>query len=366
MFTNIIINGNSIVELKKLPPNSVDLIFADTPYWMRVEGVLSRTNGNDFNGCDDEWDQFESLEQYNKFTKEWLEACYRVLKPNGSFWVIGGMQCIYSIGAIMQEIGYWFINDIIWHKTNPTPNFKGTRLNNAHETLIWATKNKKSKFTFHYKTAKELNLDNVSIEEYGKGIRKQMSSIWRFSVCSGSERLKDDEGNKLHNTQKPIELLERIISISSNKNDIVLDPFGGTMTTGAAAKKLGRKYILIEQNPVYCRYGERRLSDIKEQNNDISNAIFDKKPLKAPLNEMIQKGFFTVGEWFYFKDGTKYAQLLEDGKLLFNNAKLDIHSCATLIKGRKNRINGFEYWFVLRNNKLTPISLIREQYRNTL
>lgn len=239
METNIIINGDCIIEMKKMPANSVDLIFADPPYWMRVEGSLMRVEGTEFDGCDDDWDQFDTLDQYEQFTKEWLSACYRVLKPNGSIWVIGSMQCIYSIGAIMQQLGFWLINDIIWHKKNPTPNFMGTRLNNSHETLIWATKSKKSKYTFNYKTAKELNIDTVSEEEHRNGVRKQMGSVWRFSVCAGNERLKNKNGEKLHNTQKPIELLKRIVAISSRKGDVVLDPFGGTMTTAVAAKALG-------------------------------------------------------------------------------------------------------------------------------
>ena len=252
MKLNTIINGDSLEELKKIPDSSIDLIFADPPYWMRVEGSLTRVEGSEFDGCDDDWDKFDSLESYENFTKQWLSQCKRILKSNGSIWVIGGMQCIYTIGAIMQELGLWIINDIIWHKTNPTPNFKGTRLNNSHETLIWATKGKNSKYTFNYKTAKELNKDTVLIEDYQKGIRKQMGSVWRFPVCSGNERLKDENGKKLHSTQKPLELLQRIIAINSNVGDVVLDPFGGTMTTGVAAKSLGRNYIMIERDKKYC------------------------------------------------------------------------------------------------------------------
>lgn len=200
---NTIINGNSLEVLKTLEKESIDLIFADPPYWMRTEGALSRVEGTTFDGCDDEWDSFRTEEEYGIFTKTWLSECKRVLKENGSIWVIGSMQCIYTIGGIMQNLGFWFINDVIWHKKNPTPNFKGTRLNNSHETLIWATKSKKSKYTFNYKTAKELNLDTVTREEQRSGIRKQLGSVWKISVCSGSERLKDSEGNKLHSTQKP-------------------------------------------------------------------------------------------------------------------------------------------------------------------
>ncbi len=364
---SMIINGNSIEEMKKLEENSIDLIFADPPYWMRVEGVLKRVEGTDFDGCMDAWDQFESLEDYEAFTKEWLRECYRILKPDGSIWVIGGMQCIYTIGAIMQEIGYWLINDIVWHKKNPTPNFKGTRLNNSHETLIWATKSKKSKYTFHYKTAKELNLDTVDEADYEKGIRKQLGSVWKIAVCSGNERLKNEQGEKLHTTQKPEELLYRIIAISSNVGDMVLDPFGGTMTTGAIAKRLGRKYFMIERDPKYYEYGKQRIEQEVFEDSDIANAVYDKKPLTARMPEMIQNGFFFNEEMFYLQDGTKGGILQADGKLLYKGKITDMHSCAAKVKGVKaKRLNGFAVWFVKRDGILVSIQEIREDYRTWL
>lgn len=364
---SMIINGNSIEEMKKLEENSIDLIFADPPYWMRVEGVLKRVEGTDFDGCMDAWDQFESLEDYEAFTKEWLRECYRILKPDGSIWVIGGMQCIYTIGAIMQEIGYWLINDIVWHKKNPTPNFKGTRLNNSHETLIWATKSKKSKYTFHYKTAKELNLDTVDEADYEKGIRKQLGSVWKIAVCSGNERLKNEQGEKLHTTQKPEELLYRIIAISSNVGDMVLDPFGGTMTTGAVAKRLGRKYFMIERDPKYYEYGKQRIEQEVFEDSDIANAVFDKKPLTVKMPEMIQNGFFFEEEMFYLQDGTKGGILQADGKLLYKGKITDMHSCAAKVKGVKaKRLNGFAVWFVKRDGILVSIQEIREDYRTWL
>ena len=364
---SMIINGNSIEEMKKLEENSIDLIFADPPYWMRVEGVLKRVEGTDFDGCMDAWDQFESLEDYEAFTKEWLRECYRILKPDGSIWVIGGMQCIYTIGAIMQEIGYWLINDIVWHKKNPTPNFKGTRLNNSHETLIWATKSKKSKYTFHYKTAKELNLDTVDEADYEKGIRKQLGSVWKIAVCSGNERLKNEQDEKLHTTQKPEELLYRIIAISSNVGDMVLDPFGGTMTTGAIAKRLGRKYFMIERDPKYYEYGKQRIEQEVFEDSDIANAVYDKKPLTAKMPEMIQNGFFFNEEMFYLQDGTKGGILQADGKLLYKGKITDMHSCAAKVKGVKaKRLNGFAVWFVKRDGILVSIQKIREDYRTWL
>lgn len=364
METNIIINGNCIEELNKLPENSIDLIFADPPYWMRVEGSLMRVEGTEFDGCDDEWDKFNTLGEYEDFTRNWLKACYRVLKPDASIWVIGGMQCIYSIGAVMQQLGFWFINDIIWHKKNPTPNFKGTRLNNSHETLIWATKSMKSKYTFNYKTAKELNIDTVSEKDYSNGVRKQMGSVWRFAVCAGGERLKRDNGEKLHSTQKPVALLKRIIAVSSKKGDIVLDPFGGTMTTGAAAKMLGRRYIMIEKEEEYCRYGQKRLDNIQYEDSDIANSIFDIKPKRVTMAEMIANGYFKAGESFYLKKGGEVAELTEDGKLLYENNIIDMHTCAAKAKGVKAaRLNGFDYWYVMRNNERVSISDIREDYR---
>ncbi len=295
-----VINGDCLIELSQFADESVDLIFADPPYWMRVEGVLKRPEGTDFQGCNDDWDNvFQSNEEYKHFTKQWLTECRRVLKKDGSIWVIGGMQCIYSIGAIMQDLGFWFINDVVWQKSNPTPNFLGTRLNNSHETLIWATKSAKSKYTFNYKTAKELNIDVVG---YEKGERRQLGSIWKLPVCSGNERLKNINGEKLHSTQKPEQLLYRVIAISSKPGDIVLDPFGGTLTTAAMSKKLGRNYIMIEQNREYIQYGLERLEKIIYEDTKIAKAEYDIKPKKVSFQEMIQLGYFYEHENFYLKN----------------------------------------------------------------
>ena len=362
-----IINGETLNVMRQMPAKSIDLIFADPPYWMRTEGMLKRVEGTNYNGCADGWDQFNSLEEYEEFTRKWLTECYRVLKPNGSIWVIGGMQCIYTIGAIMQQLGYWIINDVVWHKKNPTPNFMGTRLNNSHETLIWATKNKKSKFTFNYKTAKELNTDTVEENDFKKGTRKQLGSVWKIAVCQGTERVKDEKGEKLHSTQKPEELLYRIIAISSNKEDVVLDPFGGTMTTAAMAKKLGRSSIMIEMDKKYCEYGQKRVDAIEYEDTLIANAIYDQKPKKATMTEMITAGFFYVGEPFFLRNGQEVATLLGDGRLFYNEQPMDMHSCAATVREvQAKRLNGFDVWFVKRNNKLVSIADIREKYRQTL
>ncbi len=360
---NKVINGDCLVELAQLADESVDLIFADPPYWMRVEGVLKRPEGTDFQGCNDDWDNiFQSNEEYKDFTRQWLLECKRVLKKNGSIWVIGGMQCIYTIGAIMQDLGFWFINDVVWQKSNPTPNFLGTRLNNSHETLIWATKSVKSKYTFNYKTAKELNID---VAGYEKGERRQLGSIWKLPVCSGNERLKNDNGEKLHSTQKPEQLLYRVIAISSKLNDVVLDPFGGTLTTAAMAKKLGRKYIIIEQNDEYVKYGLERLKKIVYEDSKIAKSEYDIKPKKVSLKEMIELGYFFENEYFYLKNTFFVAQLLKNGKLSYLNNEIDMHSLAAKLKKVKSeRVNGFNFWEVVREGKKVSIDIIREKCRS--
>ncbi|WP_066389591.1 DNA-methyltransferase [Helicobacter himalayensis] len=362
---NQILQGNSLELLQTIPDCSIDLIFADPPYYMRVEGSLRRPEGSKFSGCDDVWDNaFLDNADYVNFTRSWLKECKRILKPNGSIWVIGSMQCVYSIGGAMQELGFWFINDVIWHKSNPTPNFHGTRLNNSHETLIWATKDKKSKYAFNYKTAKELNCEIIGFEN---GVRKQLGSVWRIPVCSGNERLKDTNGNKLHNTQKPESLLYRIVAISSKMGDIVLDPFGGTMTTAVAAKILGRNYIMLEQNATYIQYGKRRLELLAFEDSPIAKAEFDKKPLKVSLTEMIVAGFLQVGESVYLNNTSFEAKLTSAGRLEFEEEIYDIHTLSARLKNTKaERLNGFRYWKVRRGDSYIFLDKIREEYRKSL
>lgn len=359
---NIIICADSIEYMAKIPDNSVDLIFADPPYWMRVEGVLKRPEGKDFNGCNDKWDSFSSDFEYNEFSKKWLGECKRILKANGSFWVIGSMQCIYTIGAIMQELGFWFINDVIWQKSNPTPNFMGTRLNNSHETLIWATKSKKSKFTFNYKTAKELNSEDNLFES-----KKQMGSVWKFPVCSGAERLKDENGEKLHSTQKPLALLERIVAISSKIGDLVFDPFGGTGTTAHAAKMLGRDFFLIEKEQKYVNFALKRLENVKFIQSDIASAKFDEKPLKVSIDDMINAGFLFLDEKFYLKNTNEFAILKNGAKLEFNGEFYDIHSLAAKLKNSSSqRLNGFKFWQVKRDDKFILLDDVRQNFREKI
>lgn len=361
-----VIHADCIEAMRELEPESADLVFVDPPYWMRVSGKLTRVEGADYDGCADAWDNgFATLADYAQFTKSWLSGVKRLLKRNGSLWVIGSMQCIYTIGNALQELGFWLINDVIWWKLNPTPNMHGSRLCNAHETLIWAVKDEKAKFTFHYKTGKELNRDTVSEEEYLAGVRKQLGSVWRFPVCSGSERIRTEDGAKLHSTQKPYALLHRIINLCSNRGDLVLDPFGGTFTSGAAALNSGRSFIGIDSNARYCEYGKKRLADCVDNNGPIENAAYDVRPRKVSLQEMLANGFLNQGDEFLTRSGERPAVLLLDGRIRLPDGKItDIHSgAAAMKKSKANRLNGFGVWHVRRGNRLVPLDEIRAKAR---
>ncbi len=352
-FVNKILQGDTIEVMKNLPEKSFDFCFADPPYFMQIEEgkKLFRVEGTEFDGCDDDWDKFASMDSYKDFTRKWLCEVRRLLKDNGSICVISGMQSIYEIGSILRELGFWVINDIIWKKTNPTPNFGGTRLNNSHETLLWASKSKKAKFTFNYKTGKFLNGG------------KQMGSIWEFPVCSGNERLKDDDDKKLHNTQKPEALLYRVIALFTHMDDLILDPFGGTMTTGAVAKRMGRRFTMIERDSKYISYGQRRLDTVVPVITDVENAVFDQKPLKVSVKEMVEAGYFHIGEEFFNKHGEKAILVEATGKLDYHNKTKSMHEVAAEMMGQERRVNAFDYLFVLRDGKMVSIDEIRNLYR---
>ncbi|WP_045433905.1 DNA-methyltransferase [Metamycoplasma canadense] len=353
---NKIIQGDCIEVLKNIPSESFDFCFADPPYFMQIDPnkKLFRVEGNEFLGCNDEWDKFLSLDEYKKWTINWLKEVQRVLKRNGTICVIAGMQSVYEIGNILRELGFWVINDIIWQKSNPTPNFSGTRLNNSHETLIWAQKSKKSKFTFNYKTGKYLNNG------------KQMGSVWTFPVCSGNERIKTNDNKKLHTTQKPEALLYRIITLFTKKDDLILDPFGGTMTTAVVAKKAGRNFTMIELDSEYIKYGQKRIDETKIEIGDVENAVFDKKPLKVSIAEMIKENYLHINEIFYHKNGKEAILINNKGHLRYNDLEASMHEIAGKILNIERRLNAFDYFFVKRNKKLISISEIRENYREKL
>lgn len=353
---NTISLGDSIQKLKEIPDSSVDLVFADPPYNMQVEGTLKRTDGTNFAGVEgSEWDEFDSLEDYKNFTKKWLIECQRILKKDkSSLWVIGSFQNIYVVGNVLQELGFWIINDIVWSKTNPTPNFLGTKFTNRQETLLWATPSKKTKYTFNYKTMKELNNG------------KQMTSIWDIPICSGNERIKDKEGNKLHPTQKPDKLLYNVIISSTKTKDIIVDPFMGSGTTGAIAKRLNRNFYGIEMDEKYRDYAIERIKKEEILDDNFINSIYDIKPKKVKFKELVQNGYIDKAEKIYFKNSNIFAKVSKNDntELLYNEKEYGISKLGTILNGKSRNVNGWDVWFVKRDNILIPLSKIREDFRN--
>jgi len=348
-FINRIIKGDSVEILKKIPSNSIDLIFADPPYWMQTEGELLRTDGTKFDGTSEKWDKFSSYKDYDKFSGEWLKECRRTLKPNGAIWVIGSFQNIYRLGYIMQNLGYWILNDVIWSKPNAVPNFGGTRFQNSHETLLWCSKSSSSKYTFNYKTMKHLNGD------------KQEKSVWDIGICIGGERLKNNDGKKIHPTQKPEKLLYKIIASSSKPGDVVLDPFFGTGTTGAVAKMLGRNYIGIEREPGYIEAAEKRLEKTETLLDDIAALAYEVKPPKVSVEQLIKRSYISIGQDLYDKSGSYIGIITENGYVNSGTDILSIHKMSAKVLGKATN-NGWDYFYVKRNDNLVPIDRLRYEY----
>ncbi|MBU0800821.1 MAG: site-specific DNA-methyltransferase, partial [Alphaproteobacteria bacterium] len=302
---NKILQGDCVDIMKSLPQGSVDMIFADPPYNLQLGGDLHRPNNSKVDACDDHWDQFESLATYDEFTRNWLSAARDTLHKDGSIWVIGSYHNIFRVGYILQDLGYWILNDVIWRKTNPMPNFRGRRFTNAHETMIWAAKSKDSKYRFNYDAMKALNED------------LQMRSDWSIPLCTGGERLKDDNGQKAHPTQKPEALLYRCIMSSTNPDDVVLDPFFGTGTTGAVAKKLGRKYIGIEREEDYIAFARQRLESIKRLGDgEILQTPSKREEPRIPFGTLIERGLLKPGTVLTDSKGRNEALVGADGSLI--------------------------------------------------
>ncbi|EAI5530181.1 site-specific DNA-methyltransferase [Campylobacter lari] len=351
MQKDIILQGDCLEILKTIPDKSIDMIFADPPYFMQTQGELLRTNGEVFSGVNDDWDKFESLKTYDEFCEIWLSECRRILKDDASIWVIGSFQNIFRLGYIMQNLGFWILNDIIWSKPNPVPNFKGTRFCNSHETLIWCSKSKNSKYTFNYKTMKFLN-DN-----------KQEKSVWNIGICIGNERLKGIDGKKIHSTQKPELLLEKIILSSTKKGDLVLDPFFGTGTTGAMAKKLGRHYIGIEQEKIYTKIAESRIRQINTIDNEITRSELEAKPPRVSLEELVNTGFLNKNEKFYDKNKKYICYLVNDNKVSDESEILSIHKMAAKYLNKDNH-NGWNYFYIFKDKEFISIDSLRYEYQN--
>jgi modification methylase len=352
---NQIIQGDCIEVLNSFPENSIDLIFADPPYNLQLQQELWRPNMTKVDAVDDEWDHFGSFQEYDEFSRLWLSACRRVLKDNGTIWVIGTYHNIYRIGSIMQTLGYWFLNDIVWVKTNPMPNFRGVRFTNAHETLIWASKFKGSKYTFNHHAIKNINE------------ALQMRSDWSLPICSGTERLKVN-GKKAHSTQKPEALLYRVILSSSNPGDIVLDPFMGSGTTGAVAKKLHRNWIGIERDENYVKLSQNRIANVIPELfvNDVFDTR-DKKRLepRIPFGSLLENGLLAPGQCLYFqRNRTIVANVKPDGNLVVNGFEGSIHQAGRYMMG-ESPCNGWDHWYFENEmGDLQPIDDLRQIIRN--
>ncbi len=349
-----ILVGNCIEELKKLPDNSIDLVFADPPYNLQLEGALHRPNNSKVDAVTDEWDQFDSFAAYDEFSSLWLEECRRVLKPDGALWVIGSYHNIFRVGAKLQDLGFWILNDIVWRKTNPMPNFKGTRFCNAHETLIWASKSQKSRPTFNYDSLKAFNDD------------LQMRSDWLLPICSGNERLKNNNGKKAHPTQKPESLLYRVLMATSLPGDIILDPFFGTGTTGAIAKALGRKFIGIEQDKSYIEAAETRLSKVRPVAPEDLNTLKPKRAApRVPFGTLLELGLLEAGTKLYGPRQKNSAEVKADGTIKCAEQQGSIHKMGAYVQGLE-ACNGWTYWHFEADGELKPIDLLRAEARNQL
>ncbi len=351
---NRILVGDCLDELRRIPDRSVDLVFADPPYNLQLATELLRPNNTRVDGVDDAWDKFASFEEYDRFTRAWLAECRRILKPDGALWVIGSYHNVFRLGAALQDLGFWILNDVVWRKVNPMPNFRGRRFTNAHETLIWAARDQKSRYTFNYESLKASNDD------------LQMRSDWLFPICSGPERLKDDGGRKAHPTQKPEALLHRILLATTSPGDIVLDPFFGTGTTGAVAQRLGRRWIGIERDPDYAKAAEERIARVKP----LSASALEPQPSKrteprVPFGTLVELGLLSAGSPLYDERRKVKAEVKADGTVAVPGSRGSIHRLGAVVQG-KSACNGWTFWHYERGGRLHPIDELRERAKAEL
>ncbi len=346
--------GDCVKLMRSIEKESVDMVFADPPYNLQLGGDLHRPNNTKVDAVDNDWDQFESLKTYDKFTKQWLGAARETLKPDGSIWVIGSYHNIFRLGYIMQDMGFWILNDVIWRKSNPMPNFRGRRFTNAHETLIWAGKSKESKYYFNYDSMKALNED------------LQMRSDWYLPLCTGGERLKDDNGDKAHPTQKPEALLSRVLMSSTKKGDTVLDPFFGTGTTGAVAKKLGRHYIGLEREKTYAKIANDRIAVIDPLADNLIETTPKREQPRIPFGTLIERGMLKPGSVLTNAKKNHSAKVHADGSVIAQN-RIDplrgsIHKVGAELQGAPS-CNGWTFWHYNDNGKNVPIDNLRQKIR---
>ena len=350
--TDRIIVGDCIEALARLPEKSVDLVFADPPYNLQLGGDLHRPDNSKVDAVDDAWDRFASFEDYDRFTKAWMAECRRVLKDDGALWVIGSYHNIFRVGVTLQDLGFWVLNDVVWRKSNPMPNFKGTRFTNAHETLIWAAKSRgQRRYTFNYDALKTANDD------------LQMRSDWSLPLCTGEERVKGSDGAKAHPTQKPEALLHRVILASTRPGEVILDPFFGTGTTGAAAKRLGRRFIGIEREAEYARLAERRIAEIKPIDPELLAVTGSKKAEpRIPFGMVIEAGLLNPGDELFCPKGSRRAQVRPDGSLIAGALTGSIHKLGAMLEDAP-ACNGWTFWHVKTDRGFAPIDVLRARVR---
>jgi len=349
-----VLSGDCIEVLRGLPDGSVDMVFADPPYNLQLKSDLTRPDNSRVDGVDDDWDQFDSFAAYDQFTRDWLTECRRVLKDDGTLWVIGSYHNIFRVGAILQDLGFWMLNDVIWRKSNPMPNFRGTRFTNAHETLIWCAKSEdQKKYTFNYDALKVMN-DDI-----------QMRSDWLIPICNGGERLKRGDA-KAHPTQKPEALLHRILIASSKPGDLILDPFFGTGTTGVVAKQLGRHYLGIEQDRSYVELAMKRLKATRRLPDDALTVMTSKRDEpRVPFGEVVARGLLRPGVTLSDARGRYRAKVRADGSLACSNATGSIHRIGAKVQNA-TACNGWTFWHFEHKGELVPIDVLRQKLRQEM
>ncbi|MEJ0025444.1 MAG: site-specific DNA-methyltransferase [Rhizomicrobium sp.] len=349
-----VIEGDCVQGMRTLPDGVADLVFADPPYNLQLKNELRRPDQSKVDAVDDAWDQFGSFADYDRFTREWLTEARRVLKDTGTLWVIGSYHNIFRVGAILQDLGFWILNDVVWRKTNPMPNFRGRRFTNAHETLIWATKTPRQQYTFNYEAMKALN-DEL-----------QMRSDWTLPICAGNERLKGADGSKAHSTQKPEALLHRVIVASTRPGDVVLDPFFGSGTTGAVAKRLGRHFIGLERDRDYARIARERIAAVVPAPDEAIEVTKSKRAEpRIPFGWVVERGLLPPGTVLHGTQKRHRAKVRADGTLVTADATGSIHQMGAHVQGL-DACNGWTFWQYEHNGTLVPIDVLRQRLRADL
>lgn len=349
-----ILSGECVQVMKTIPSASVDCIFADPPYNLQLQGELRRPDDTVVDGVNEDWDKFKSFALYDQFCRSWLKECHRLLRKDGTLWVIGSYHNIFRIGAILQDMGFWILNDIIWRKSNPMPNFKGRRFTNAHETLIWAAKSADSKYRFNYQAMKTLN-DDI-----------QMRSDWFLPLCTGNERLRNAHGLKLHPTQKPESLLYRVILSSTAIDDVVLDPFAGTGTTLAVAKRLQRRFIGIERHPDYRKAAVQRIRAVEPLLPDQIRLTPAKREIpRVPFGNLIEQGLLQLGTTLMDRQKRVFATVTSDGTIMSGNQRGSIHKVGASVTNAPS-CNGWTFWHFERDGALLPLDVLRNEYNKMM